>query len=368
MSKLVISGVGLTSGGTLSVFNDCVRSAINSGSEVVLLVHNESLIDVGVGEERNCQILSYPWVKKRWIYRIYFEYFFCYFLAFRIRPKLWLSMHDMSTVLPRSLGIQQFVYCHNPSVFFRPRLKDFVFDFNFSLFCLFYRFLYWINIRSNRAVFVQQLWIAQAFREMFGADLPVVVQRPEINFGDIVAGNSVSDNKRFFYPTLPRTFKNIEFLIDVANIFSEYQDFEFVVTVDPTMGRYAQYLINKAGVNNRNIFFVGRLSRNNVLKYFEDGYCLVFPSLLETWGMPLTEAAQFGCPIYVADLPYAKETLAGYKYVNFFDPGDPQSFVAALEAKPAAVPLGVAGKPGSSSVRVLQGWDELIQFIRKSKS
>ena len=45
--------------------------------------------------------------------------------------------------------------------------------------------------------------------------------------------------------------------------------------------------------------------------------CLIFPSKLETWGLPISEFMAFDKPMLIADLPYAHETAAGAKYVAF---------------------------------------------------
>ena len=45
---------------------------------------------------------------------------------------------------------------------------------------------------------------------------------------------------------------------------------------------------------------------------------MIFPSKLETWGLPITEYKLFNKPIIAADLPYAHETIGDYKKVIFF--------------------------------------------------
>ena len=44
---------------------------------------------------------------------------------------------------------------------------------------------------------------------------------------------------------------------------------------------------------------------------------LVFPSTIETFGLPLIEAASMGKPIIASDLDYAREVLGQYKGVSF---------------------------------------------------
>ena len=51
--------------------------------------------------------------------------------------------------------------------------------------------------------------------------------------------------------------------------------------------------------------------------------CLIFPSRIETWGLPISEYAQYQKPMLLADLPYAHETAAGTHQTAFFDPQSP---------------------------------------------
>ena len=57
---------------------------------------------------------------------------------------------------------------------------------------------------------------------------------------------------------------------------------------------------------------------------------MIFPSLLETWGLPLSEFALQHKPILCADLLYSKETLANYGKVKFFDPYNPEMLAAFM--------------------------------------
>ena len=47
--------------------------------------------------------------------------------------------------------------------------------------------------------------------------------------------------------------------------------------------------------------------------------CLLFPSKVETWGLPISEAKAYKKPMFLANLPYAKEACGNYEKVSFFD-------------------------------------------------
>ena len=46
---------------------------------------------------------------------------------------------------------------------------------------------------------------------------------------------------------------------------------------------------------------------------------MLFPSYIETFGLPLIEAASFGIPILAADMDYAREVMVDYEGVKFLD-------------------------------------------------
>lgn len=66
--------------------------------------------------------------------------------------------------------------------------------------------------------------------------------------------------------------------------------------------------------------FIGIQKREAVFNIYKEINCLLFPSKLETWGLPLSEFKIYNKPIIAADLPYAKETLGDYRKVCFFNP------------------------------------------------
>ena len=68
------------------------------------------------------------------------------------------------------------------------------------------------------------------------------------------------------------------------------------------------------------------MPRDRILLRYAKADCLLFPSKLETWGIPISEFQQTGKPMLVIDLPYAHETVGSYHAVSFFPPGDPQVF------------------------------------------
>ena len=86
-------------------------------------------------------------------------------------------------------------------------------------------------------------------------------------------------------------------------------------TLTPNKSTELYKLIQEHGLSEH-FCFLGPLSFNDVLSYYKSVDLIVFPSRLETFGLPLIEAATIGKPIVAIDLIYAREALQNYKGVS----------------------------------------------------
>src|SRR5699024_5793665 len=72
---------------------------------------------------------------------------------------------------------------------------------------------------------------------------------------------------------------------------------------------------------NKHIHSIGKISRDDVFNNLNNEV-LVFPSYIETFGLPLAEGRQLNSIIFAADTPFAREILDGYHNSYFFDTFD----------------------------------------------
>ncbi|MCX5668690.1 MAG: glycosyltransferase, partial [Candidatus Omnitrophica bacterium] len=202
--------------------------------------------------------------------------------------------------------------------------------YKFILFKLFYRYLYAINIKKNNFVILQQDSLRKRFRQLTGVS-NIIVAHPGISSGIKVSSLS-GDENIFFYPAFPRVFKNLEVICRAAEILLKegISNFQVVFTVSGTENRYSKYIYNSFK-HIKNIKFLGIQSRDKVLELYRRASCVIFPSKLETWGIPITEAKLFSKPILLANLEYAYETLGTYDKVKFFNPNDFQQLAALMK-------------------------------------
>lgn len=365
--RLVISAVNLTEGGPLTVLRQCLESALRtlpSEWEIIALVHSAKLVGV-----EGIQYIEFTEAKHSWAKRLYFEFWKFNQLSKHLQPDFWLSLHDIS---PRVSVPKQAVYCHNPSPFYKPRLREALWEPGFFLFCLFYRFLYRINIHANRHVIVQQEWLRQAFKQMYGLT-NVIVAHPLAILPSSHAATAPTNPQQagkatkhsiFLYPALPRVFKNFEVVCEAAErLFSGgHRDFELRLTIDGHECRYARYIYQRFK-HVPTIQFIGRQSPEAMVHQYQQATAIVFPSKLETWGLPISETKQYDKPILLADLPYAHEALGIYEKAGFFNPNSVQQLALLMKQQLTGHPQYSSTAQQTPTTPFAPDWNNLLTSI-----
>jgi glycosyltransferase involved in cell wall biosynthesis len=137
---------------------------------------------------------------------------------------------------------------------------------------------------------------------------------------------------------------------------------ELTLTFAGDESRYARR-IHRRSRDLPQIRYAGFLSQEELGREYERADALVFPSRLETWGLPLSEFRRYGKPILAADLPYARETLGGYSQSAFFDPADPAALARLLRTLYEGGSLPYETPPVSTVPPFAANWDELMALL-----
>lgn len=359
----VVSAVNLTEGGPLTVLRESLASAVDTLPEdwdIIAIVHNRTLINLP-----RVRLVEVTDAKRAWWRRLYWEWFGFQRLSRQLQPDLWLSLHDIT---PRVHAKRQAVYCHNPAPFYRMKWREIVLEPKLLLFNLFYAHLYRTFIKRNHYVIVQQEWLRQEFLRRFGS-LPMVVAHPSIDTAPPHGKLPTCLPYVFFYPSLARVFKNIEVLCEAARLLHQrgVVDFEIRLTLDGSENRYARWIKTRYR-STHGIRFIGRQGRAEMETNYREASALIFPSRLETWGLPITEAKQYGLPMLVANKAYARETVGTYDLVSFFDPDDPLQLSNLMESmirgtwQPEGNTLQLPAQPFAAT------WSDLWQLLTETSS
>ena len=327
---IVLSGINLIEGGPLTIYKECLRCVEKyflENYEIVALVHNRELFSEF---DSKIKFIEFMDSKKSYLKRFYYEYFYFKRLSKKLKPYLWFSLHDMT---PNVAADKRAVYCHNPIIFYDMKRKDMINEFKMFMFSRFYKYIYKINIKKNNFVVVQQDWIRKRFKKIFKIK-NVVVAHPNVVIDD--SNNNCKNTKivknSFLYPSFPRIFKNFEVICKAVEILENknIENFKVYLTIDGNENIYSKEIVEKYG-RLKCIEFIGLQTRENLMKYYSKIETVIFPSKLETWGLPISEAKAFGKNIILADLEYAHETLGTYEKVMFFGPDDAEKLAEKME-------------------------------------
>ena len=313
---IVVSGVNLRKGGTLTVLRGCLEylSRMTDRYRVVALVHRRELCDYP-----GIEYVEMPWCVRSWACRLWAEYVTMYGISRRIAAEdgrkvwLWLSMHDTT---PRVEAEHQEVYCHTSFPFMKWKLRDFRMDFKIPLFSMFTRWAYRINVHRNDCLIVQQEWFRDAMSGMLGVPLEkfrvIPPERPSLEaFRESLSAVSTEKNL-FMYASTPDCHKNFETLCQAAALLENEVGegaFKVILTIDGTENRYARWLHARWG-NVSSIDFHGFMGKDELFLTYRRAGTMVFPSRVETWGLPVSEymAVNPDGTVLAADLPYAHGT------------------------------------------------------------
>jgi glycosyltransferase involved in cell wall biosynthesis len=358
---LVVSAVNFSEGGPLTILRDCLTSAVRTLPpewEIIALVHDQRLIN-----QPRVHLIAVPDAKSSWLRRLYHEWFGFRRISQKVKPDLWLSLHDIT---PRVVARRQAVYCHNSSPFYRLTLREAWLEPKFWLFNQLYRYLYQVFIRRNCWVVVQQAWMRDAFKRMYGS-LPIIVAYPSVSLPEgYKCVESRTEDVIFLYPSLPRVFKNFEVLCEAAKILNDraITFFKIRITLRGDENRYSKWLFAKYS-SIPNLHFVGLQSKEQMVKQYGNATAIIFPSKLETWGLPISEAKLYNKPLLVADIPYAHETVGNYDQVSFFKPNDAEALADLMQLVVEQRWQPVKAKGIKPLQPFTHNWDELWRLLAK---
>ena len=364
---IVISAVNLVEAGTLAILRDCLsylsKLAEQGEYKVIALVYDKKLAYFP-----NIEYIETQWPKKRWTNRLWYEYVSMKKISKQLSPVyLWFSLHDTS---PSVVAQRRAVYCHNSYSFYKWKLHDLIFAPKIALFALFTKYIYKTNILRNNYLVVQQEWFRKAMSKMFGVDYSkIIVAKPSQAIEKAASIAEPFERFTFIFAGSPNSHKNFEVICRAAALLEKQgiNDFRVCITVSGKENKYAGWLYENWG-GLQTVDFIGFQSKENLLQYYEKSSCLIFPSKVESWGLPISEYAQYHKPMLLADLPYAHETAAGAKLVSYFNPESADELAAKMQALIKGDKSAFVSEPFLEHKEpYAENWKELFEILLTDK-
>ena len=169
----------------------------------------------------------------------------------------------------------------------------------------------------------------------------------------------IKKNFDFCYISLAHPHKNHQKLFEAVKILErEKLHLSLVVTVESNKEDLIRMIeeINENSIIK--IVNLGTISKEKVCEVYAQSKCLIFPSLEESFGLPLIEAVDMGLDVISSDLNYV------YQVINpslTFNPNDIQSIANTIQK------YNDSSHPKSEG-RIKNRISELLELILKTKT
>ncbi len=172
---------------------------------------------------------------------------------------------------------------------------------------------------------------------------------------------NVKKKFKLFYPASFYLHKNHKILVDLLDFNKDILE-NFYLKLTITKDEFSS--IKKFKSLPSNLEFVGLINESEILSNYFESDALFFPSIDESYGLPLVEAMKLGLYIICSDMPYAK-TLCGDQAI-YFDPYDVTSLIKALDTLSLNITNNIKPDWSKNLVKIPENWEIYTnQFLEK---
>ena len=314
--KYLVIDVAAEYGGAVTVLNQFIEEFLNDNKNDYFVVVSK----LDYENKNNVRFIRKEWVKKSYLHRVFFDNIYISFLINKYKPDIILSLQNKPV---KCRNIRQEVFFHNALPISNKRFK-----LHESKSLWIYQTIIGniIRRRLKKAdmVYVQADWIKKTLIDKWGlSEEKIKVKHQAGNFLFKPGSNRKDDIDEMvlFYPANTEVYKNHLILLKALSIVKtnllNQNSFKLVLTCDDNS--LNKECIDLIRTNNIPVVFVGRLTPQEMQDWYLRSV-LVFPSYIETLGLPLAEAKTMDCIIIAADCEYAHETVGEYDKVFYFNP------------------------------------------------
>jgi glycosyltransferase involved in cell wall biosynthesis len=314
--KIIVFDVPAVSSGALSVLQDFFEDVFNTPNLVYsfIFVVSKPILK----SNPNIKVIRFPWIKKSWFHRTFFDLFIAPNLIRKYKVNLVFSLQN--TVIPFT-NLPQILYVHNSLPFIDYKFKFYLDPFLWVYQNLIGVFIY-RSIKKSNLVFAQTKWMKEfILKKKLTISNKIIVVPPKIHITNVHKFSPENFSKKivFFYPATSIKFKNHSLIVDACKELEKLNlDYEVVFTIKGNENKNAKKLKKDSIFHNLKIKFIGPISREEVFRFYSKSI-LIFPSYVESSPLPLSEAMFHNSYIFSSKLPFSLEILNGYNNAYYFD-------------------------------------------------
>jgi len=314
MKKIMIFNVPAEKLGALNVLNEIYEEAtLDESNNQYFFV----LSKPNYPNKKNITVLNFPWIKKSWFHRLYFDYFIAYKIAKQHNVDEIISYQNV--MIPRIENIKQTVFFHN-AIPFSDQKFNILSDFKLWIYKNVLSKLIFRSLKKSDEIIVQTNWMKNKIIDSFKDidPLKIVVKQHKLcsqieskSFAKKIDSNNF--NRKFIYPAAPFLYKNHEEIINACMLMNskEKEEIEILFTFNTDQNKLSKIMFEKVTRNKLPIKFIGNLSPKEVNDFYKT-HNLIFSSQIETLGIPLLEAQMNNTKIIYKKCDLFLEVVNGY--------------------------------------------------------
>ena len=358
--RVVVNAINLTGRGGRTILADCL-AALDRAMPAGWVATAYVAPGTPAAALARVRQIELPRRWNSWLDRLWFELRGLGKLEESRTVSLFLSLQGASA---RLRSDRKAIYCHQ-NLPLAPLGASPLRHRRFAMQRLIFDFLYRFAIGKRDWVVVQQQWTREAFRRRYGHRRVIVARPVAMEGARAVFRNPAAGVGRLHIlcPLAAFPNKDVETAIEVARLLrAAGLDFGMTLTIDPSEGAYAAELSRVAAAVPE-IRLVGLLSPEALAAAYRSHQLLLYPSRVESWGLPLSEGKAHGIGIVATDHPYAHEAIGDYDGAAFFPAGDATAAaerIIGYWTRGEILGHSVAARPKAPYA---ESWDSLVRML-----
>lgn len=356
---IVVNATALTTGGALTILHQFLNHAKKYDQFKFFIFVSEQL---DLQDSNNITFLKLN--KRNWLKRIYWD-------SFGLKKKIesmGVSAKKIISLQNTSINFDcpQIIYLHQPLPFSGVKWSFFSrTEWRLYLYTHFYSFFIFLFVKRNTIFVVQTRWMKDALVKMHSINNDNIrVIKPDITLPKIktsIKAHQCKTNKRYmFYPASNLIYKNHKVVLQALRVLElRYQVTDLIFQVTFSDKDFAVLMSEAKSLGVESFLEnVGYVSQQEVFRLYTESDIVVFPSYIETFGLPLAEAAMLNKKIICTDAAYSRDVLEDYSNVTYVQYDKPDDWAKVIYSiiNNSAVESGYTYKQDSS-------WSDFFEIL-----
>lgn len=367
IKNVVVNATALSTSGALTILKQFIRN-----TEFNSEYHFICFIPYGLGLIKPENVTFIEIHKMNWLNRILWDSFRLknYLRDKKIKPYKVISLQNTSI----NIDVKQIIYLHQPLPFSKVEWSIFKKEeFKLFLYKHFYSFFIFLFVKDSTIFVVQTNWMKDELCSGFNIPMErIKVIKPEVKFPKINKSKfndekvEKSKGTKLLYPAVPFFYKNHLLILEALRILNEKNelvDCQFQVTFKKGDSPIFDKLVSDYCLFDF-IEYLGVMPYEELMNKYLNAKFILFPSYVETYGLPLAEAAYFGKRILCSDIAFAHDVLEGYSGSVFLDFNNANVWSDAI-SKSLAVKYTESFEINNSSLNKKTNWNDFFNLIEE---